>query len=216
MTAKRGEAYVNSPERRRFDILAASALVPVEMAFRVLAMTQHPLGHNPILRQKRMGPNGRIIDVRKMQTLNEDGAPISALMELFRMNGIDELPQIGNILAGDMSITGRRPLIPKEFERQYAIVGADREGAKLVDYHRRTAGIAKPGILSTHALQGHRGNESVLTFASRLELDIYDFEQASLEHTLKLLKLGIHSITHAEMHNGNIQLSETGVTHPEQ
>jgi lipopolysaccharide/colanic/teichoic acid biosynthesis glycosyltransferase len=215
MTAKKGEAYVNSPEKRRLDVLAATSLLPLEMAFRGLALTQLPPGISLILVQERMGANGQVFVVRKIRTLKDDGTPISSLMNVFRMNGIDELPQVRNILAGDMSLVGRRPLIPSEFDKQYETVGADREGAKLVDYHRRTAGRAKPGILSTHAIQGHRGDETVMTFASRLELDIYDFEQASAEHSLKLMKLAFRSVTRAEMHSGNIQLSEAGIPQAE-
>ncbi|MFY9227828.1 MAG: sugar transferase [Candidatus Microsaccharimonas sp.] len=213
MAAKRGEAYVNSPEKRRLDMFAATSLMPVEMAFRALAMTQPHDGLSTILKQQRIGAAGKVFDVFKMRTLNNDGEPLSLLMARFRDNGIDELPQIRNILNGDMSLVGRRPLLPIEFAEQYEIVGADRQGAKLVDYHRRTAGIAKPGILSTHAIKGHRGDETVMNLASRLELDIYDFEQASEQHTLRLIRLALRTITHDEMSHGSIRISESGVDH---
>lgn len=213
MSTKRGEAYVVSPEKRRLDVFVATSLVPIDMAFRVLALAQRP-GTPLIFHQERMGSDGQVIQVRKMRTLDENGSPISPLMDAFRTNGIDELPQIGNILAGDMSLVGRRPLLVQEFLDQYEKVGSDTEGAKLVDYHRRTAGRAKPGLLSTHAIQGHRGDETVLTLSSRLELDIYDFEQASFDHTVKLFKRALRSIAQSEMHNGSIVLTETGIRAP--
>ena len=114
-----------------------------------------------------------------------------------------------------MSLVGRRPLVPAEFEEQYDIVGADYEGAKLVDAHRRTAGKTKPGLLSTHAIQGHRGNEKVMNLASRLELDIYDFENASYLHTMQLMRTIIESVRHDELKYGSIRITDSGVSHQE-
>ncbi|MDB5161558.1 MAG: sugar transferase [Candidatus Saccharibacteria bacterium] len=208
---KRGEAYIHSAEKRRFDLFVASSLLPVELGFRALARTQIPSGP-VLLLQERMGANLTPFKLRKMRTLADDNeTPLSPLMNKFRINGIDELPQILNILRGEMSVVGRRPLLTDEYSEQYDIVGSDREGAKLVDRHRATAGIAKPGMLSTHAIHAHQGDESIINLASRLELDIYDFENASEAHTLELLRTVLSSMRHGELQRGSIRLTDSGL-----
>jgi len=86
-------------------------------------------GFNPFFLQRRIGKNGRIFVCYKLQTMKpatdqavigereKDKARLTKLGEFIRDHGWDELPQVLNILIGDMSFIGPRPLLPKTFER---------------------------------------------------------------------------------------------------
>jgi lipopolysaccharide/colanic/teichoic acid biosynthesis glycosyltransferase len=205
-----GERYVYSAHKRRIDVMAAVALLPAELAFRILGSVGAKNVESILLEQERMGEDGQHFTIQKLRTLGPDRlTPLSSLHDMYRRNGIDELAQARNILCGDMSLVGRRPLIPQEFHYQYELVGHDTAGARLVDEHKRTSGKAKPGLLSTYAAYAHIGMPNVLDPAYRLELDIKDFKEASDAHTAQLIELiGTSAIT-GKLKYGHIRLIQT-------
>jgi lipopolysaccharide/colanic/teichoic acid biosynthesis glycosyltransferase len=204
-----GEAYIYSAEKRRLDVTLAALLVPAELSLRAIARTQLPLSQSIILQQLRMGADFTPFKILKMRTIPIGSDEVaSPLMAAYRRRGLDELPQAWNILAGHMSITGRRPLLVAEFGEQYEKVGHDLEGAKLVDRHRATAGRAKPGLINSHALRGHRGDETALSFAARLESDVQDFQDASLARDLQLIKQVLGAEVHGDLTHGNIHINQ--------
>lgn len=82
-----------------------------------------------IFRQKRLGKNQQIFTIYKFRTMCEhayeiggivtraDDSRITRVGKILRRSSLDELPQMFNILKGDMSIIGPRPILPCEFEK---------------------------------------------------------------------------------------------------
>lgn len=134
-----------------------------------------------IFRQRRAGWKGKPFDILKFRTMRADvdpygGSPHSAddprltrIGRLLRETSLDELPQLFNVLFGQMSIIGPRPL----YERQ----------AALWDNCQRRRLEVKPGITGYAQAYG-RGS---LTHEEKIELDLYYLENKSLWLDLKIL-----------------------------
>jgi lipopolysaccharide/colanic/teichoic acid biosynthesis glycosyltransferase len=115
--------------KRAIDIAVAATLVvattPVmaAAAFAVLASVGRPV----LFRQARPGRDGKIFHVFKFRTMNSardtdgrdlpDAARLTRVGRVLRSLSLDELPQLFNVLAGDMSLVGPRPLLVQYLER---------------------------------------------------------------------------------------------------
>jgi lipopolysaccharide/colanic/teichoic acid biosynthesis glycosyltransferase len=125
MKAGRGQAMYRIFLKRPFDVLAAFVLLllvaPILLLTAVLLKLDSP---GPILfTQKRLGLNGRIFDLYKFRSMVDvprtparqvyGGDPeVTRVGKFIRRFKIDELPQLLNVLKGDMSIVGPRPCLP--------------------------------------------------------------------------------------------------------
>jgi lipopolysaccharide/colanic/teichoic acid biosynthesis glycosyltransferase len=113
--------------KRLFDvslsIIAAFVCAPIILFFSLLIMAESP--GCPIYRQKRIGKNGKEFFIYKLRTMRPGAAKlgfetqdndnrVTRIGRILRVTKIDELPQILNILAGEMSIVGPRPLSTDE------------------------------------------------------------------------------------------------------
>ncbi|MGD9163423.1 MAG: sugar transferase [Chromatiales bacterium] len=120
--------------KRFFDLFVSLLLLcltgPV-LACAMLAVWLESLGRNPVIyRQTRVGLHGRFITVFKLRTMHVDAERngprmaarndprITRLGGILRLSRIDELPQLINVLRGEMSLIGPRPERP-EFVAQY-------------------------------------------------------------------------------------------------
>ena len=118
--------------RRAIDIaVSAASLVlgaPV-IALAALAVRAESRGH-PIYRQRRVGQDGRPFDVLKLRTMvdgaegmgaglavNENDSRITRVGSFLRRTSLDELPNLLNVLRGEMSLIGPRPTVPVQVER---------------------------------------------------------------------------------------------------
>jgi lipopolysaccharide/colanic/teichoic acid biosynthesis glycosyltransferase len=135
-------------------------------------------GRPIIFRQKRSGKGGAEFLLYKFRTmhnaaelrLSPDGSArvskdddrITRLGRLFREFGLDELPQLWNVLKGDMSLVGPRPYIPIHTEM-------------LSEWSRRRLEI-RPGVVCLTEISGR----NLLPWSRRLELDIFYIENVSL------------------------------------
>jgi sugar transferase EpsL len=136
----------------------------------------------PILfRQLRPGYKGRPFEVLKFRTMkgaldaegNElpDEARLTRLGVFMRQLSLDELPQLWNILRGDMSFIGPRPLL-MEFLKWYTPEQMRRHDVK-------------PGVTGWAQVQGRHA----ILFSKRLELDVWYVDNRSLALDLKILGL---------------------------
>ncbi len=134
-----------------------------------------------IFRQERAGRNGRPFPLYKFRTMQLDADPfgpspqssddprLTKIGRFLREYSLDELPQLVNILTGDMSLVGPRPL----FVSQIA----------AWDERQRKRLLVKPGLTGLAQICG-RGE---LTRAEKLNLDVKYVEQASLRLDVRIL-----------------------------
>jgi Undecaprenyl-phosphate glucose phosphotransferase len=166
-----------------FGVLACIPALPV-MALVALAVRLDSRG--PILfRQRRHGFNNEEIVVWKFRSMRHDMADATASRQvayddervtrvgkIIRMLSLDELPQILNVLKGDMSLVGPRP-------HAIGMKTGDEESARLVAEYAHRHRI-KPGITGWAAIHGSRGPvHTPADVRRRVELDIEYIERQS-------------------------------------
>lgn len=169
---------------RVFDVLAASLLLlltwPLMLAA-VIAIKLEDGWHAPVLySQERVGKNGRVFRVHKFRSMIEnaekDGAQwaqkqdmrVTRVGEVLRKYRVDELPQLFNVLAGDMAFVGPRP------ERPVFVEQLVREIPYYSERHR-----VKPGLTGWAQLNYPYG-ASVADALRKLEYDMYYVKNNSL------------------------------------
>jgi len=183
----------NSMAKRLMDAAVSAALLGLLVAIPVLPVLALLVrlrgGKGPVLlRQERMTLDGKTFHIYKFRTM-VDGAeketgPVFATSDdprrtpigaWLRKHNLDELPQLLNVLLGDMSLVGPRPERPP-FVRQF------RE--RIPRYMRRHR--VKSGMTGWAQVNGWRGNTSI---EKRIEFDLYYIENWSLLLDLKILIL---------------------------
>ena len=174
--------------KRGFDLLFGAVglaiVAPVMLAIGVALKLTSP---GPVLyQQERMGVDGRRFKMLKFRTMRvnaeEETGPVwarpddprrTALGVFLRRTSLDELPQLFNVLRGEMSLVGPRPERPSFVE----------------EFRRRVPGYmlrhkVKAGITGWAQINGWRGNTSI---ERRIECDLYYIERWSLGFDLKIL-----------------------------
>jgi lipopolysaccharide/colanic/teichoic acid biosynthesis glycosyltransferase len=135
-----------------------------------------------IYRQRRIGLDGRPFDVLKLRTMvhgaehigpglaiNENDSRITRVGAFLRRTSLDEVPNLVNVLRGEMSLIGPRPTLPLQVE-QYT----ERQRGRLA---------LRPGITGWAQVNGRAS----LPWSERIELDLYYIEHRSLALDLKIL-----------------------------
>jgi lipopolysaccharide/colanic/teichoic acid biosynthesis glycosyltransferase len=170
--------------RRALDVAVSAlalALSAPLLAGAMLAIRLESPG--PVLyRQRRAGRDGEPFDVLKLRTMvdgaehigaglavNAGDVRITHVGALLRRTSLDELPNLVNVLRGEMSLIGPRPTLP----------------AQVAQYTGRQRGrlAIKPGITGWAQVNGRTS----LPWAERIELDLYYIEHRSLALDLKIL-----------------------------
>jgi lipopolysaccharide/colanic/teichoic acid biosynthesis glycosyltransferase len=170
--------------RRGLDIVVGGLgllLCGPFLAVAVLAIVIESPGH-PLYRQRRIGRNGRPFDVLKLRTMvpgaeslgaglsvNENDPRITRVGALLRRWSLDELPNLLNVVRGEMTIVGPRPTLPVQVE-QYD----DRQRGRL---------SVKPGLTGWAQVNGRTS----LPWSERIELDLWYIEHRSLRLDLEIL-----------------------------
>jgi sugar transferase (PEP-CTERM system associated) len=175
--------------KRSFDTLLA--LVGLVLAAPLMLLTALAVvveSGKPILyRQERVGQNGRVFTLAKFRSMRQDaeqGTPVWAQAEddrvtrvgrFIRRTRLDELPQLWNVLRGDMSFVGPRP------ERPFFIA---QLAAEIPLYEQRHA--VKPGITGWAQVK-YRYGASMADSLEKLRYDLYYVKHMSLPFDLTIL-----------------------------
>lgn len=182
--------------KRIFDMIASLGAIvilsPLLLLIAALVFIDDPKG-SPIFTQKRVGKNGREFNFYKFRSMcvdaeeklgelqekNEMDGPVFKIKDdpritnigrFIRKTSIDELPQLFNVLKGDMSIVGPRPAIP-------------REVAKYTDIQRERL-LITPGLTCYWQVMPKRNS---LSFDEWVELDRKYIRECSLWVDIKLI-----------------------------
>ena len=177
---------MREPLRRAFDVLVSATILALTspiLAVAIVAIRLESRGH-PIYRQRRIGRDGEAFDVIKLRTMvsgaeqmgaglavDDGDSRITRIGALLRRTSIDELPNLVNVLRGEMSIIGPRPTVPVQVA-QYT----DRQRGRLT---------LRPGITGWAQVNGRAS----LPWPERIELDLWYVEHATTALDLRILWL---------------------------
>jgi lipopolysaccharide/colanic/teichoic acid biosynthesis glycosyltransferase len=181
-----GAAYLRSRRKRWLDLALAGPVLVVAapvIAVAALAIRLESRGH-AIYRQRRVGRDGHPFEVYKLRTMvtgaehigaglaiDEGDTRITRVGALLRRTSIDELPNLVNVLRGEMSLVGPRPTLQVQVDR-------------YTDRQRRRLDV-RPGLTGWAQVNGRAS----LPWPERIELDIFYLEHATLRLDLKILAL---------------------------
>jgi len=171
--------------RRVCDVLTAGAavvlLAPLLLALAVLVRLR--LGSPVLFRQRRSGWHGKEFAILKFRTMHRPRYPDQPDHEretrigtALRRTSLDELPQLMNILRGDMSLIGPRPTLPEQ--------------VRAYDPRQRGRLAVRPGLTGWAQIHGR----NLLSWPERIELDLW-----YIEHRTWLLDARIAILTVATL-----------------
>lgn len=168
--------------KRTFDILASFMLLLAgSLPLLVLVCLQGALQGRPIFfRQTRAGQYGKPFQILKFRTmqdgLDSDEARLTKWGQFLRSTSLDELPELWNVLKGEMSLVGPRPL-PVAYLPRYSPEQARRHDAC-------------PGITGWAQVNGRNG----LSWQRQFELDLWYVDHHSFSFDLKILGLTLLTV----------------------
>lgn len=177
--------------KRAEDLLVAAVGLVLALPILLAAVTAIKLdGSGPVLyRQRRRGLNGQVFDVLKLRTLTVTDSDdqvrqvtagddrVTRVGRILRRTSIDELPQLWNVLRGDMSIVGPRP---------HALIHDEKFSSMLEDYANRHQ--VKPGITGLAQVNGLRGETRTHdSIRERVDHDMAYIRAWSLSLDLKII-----------------------------
>jgi lipopolysaccharide/colanic/teichoic acid biosynthesis glycosyltransferase len=177
-------------------VLASPVLAAATVAVRLT------LGRPVLFRQQRPGLGGRPFELLKLRTMRPEGpdgggprsdaARLTRLGRFLRSTSIDELPTLWNVLKGDMSLVGPRPLLVQYLDR-YTPEQARRHEVR-------------PGVTGWAQVKGR----NALSWEEKLGLDVWYVDHRSLHLDLKILCLTILKVLRREgiAHEGEATMPE--------
>lgn len=168
-----------------FSLLALICLSPVLLIVTIWLHFANK-GAGAFFRQERPGKDAKVFRVVKFKTMTDerdangdllpDAERLTKVGKFVRSTSIDELPQLWNILKGDMSFIGPRPLMPKYL--------------KLYSPEQMRRHEVRPGISGW--AQTHGRNE--ISFTKRFEYDVWYIDHLTMWLDIKILFLTIYKI----------------------
>ncbi len=197
-------AGARSTQRALDTVLCAAALLLLCPLFGLIALLIRLDSPGPVLfKQKRVGKDGREFWFYKFRSMVSDAEGLRHQLEIhnersgpvFKMRNdprvtrtgrvlrkfsLDELPQLLNVLKGEMSLVGPRPALPQETARY-----TPRQRQRL---------ICLPGVTGLWQVSGRAS----LSFERSIELDLYFIEHQSLGLYLRILLMTVPAVLRAE------------------
>jgi lipopolysaccharide/colanic/teichoic acid biosynthesis glycosyltransferase len=163
-------------------IAVAGAILGAPLVALAVVLIRLESPGNAIYRQRRVGRNGAPFEIYKLRTMvsgaefkgaglavSEGDDRITRMGAFLRRTSLDELPNLWNVVRGEMSIVGPRPTVQSQVD-QYT-------------EHQRGRLLVKPGITGWAQVNGRAS----LPWSARIELDIFYVENASIALDLRIL-----------------------------
>ncbi len=178
--------------KRMIDFVAS--LVGILLTFPVLLVVTAVLlvqNHGkPFFIQRRPGKNGKIFRIFKFKTMNDkrdesgkllpDEQRLTAMGAFVRKTSLDEIPQLFNVLTGQMSLIGPRPLLP-DYLHLYN------------DFQKRRHEV-KPGITGWAQVNGR----NAISWDRKFELDVWYVDNISFALDVKILLMTVKKVLKSE------------------
>jgi lipopolysaccharide/colanic/teichoic acid biosynthesis glycosyltransferase len=167
--------------KRTIDVvLSATALVVLSPIMFIIAIAiAAKMGWPPLFGQERPGLNGQIFRIHKFRSMTNardaegaalpDEQRLTGLGKFLRRTSLDELPELFNVLKGDMSLVGPRPLLP-EYLAHYTA-------------EQRRRHEVRPGMTGWSQIHGR----NALTWEEKFALDVWYVDNLSLWLDVKIL-----------------------------
>jgi lipopolysaccharide/colanic/teichoic acid biosynthesis glycosyltransferase len=184
-------SYADSRRKRALDLAGATVgllLASPVMAAAIVAIRLESPGH-PVYRQRRVGRDGRPFELYKLRTMvsgaeamgaglavDAGDARITRTGALLRRTSLDELPNLINVLRGEMSLVGPRPTVQVQVDRYTA-----RQRRRL---------DARPGLTGWAQVNGRAS----LPWHERIDLDLWYIERASLRLDFRILVMTLRMV----------------------
>ena len=179
------------PGKRAVDLLGALVILAISAPVLLIALILIRLeshGH-PIYRQRRVGLGGVAFDLYKLRTMvtgaeylgaglavDEGDSRITRVGAFLRRTSLDEVPNLINVVRGEMSLVGPRPTVQVQVDRY-----TERQMGRL---------STRPGITGWAQVNGRAS----LPWADRIELDLWYVEHASLALDLRILARTVYMV----------------------
>jgi lipopolysaccharide/colanic/teichoic acid biosynthesis glycosyltransferase len=172
-------------------ILAVAGLILLSPVLGVVAVVVRALLGPPVLfRQIRPGAGGRPFEMLKFRTMDlvtdasgqplPDAARLSRVGRFLRSSSLDELPELWNVLRGDMSMVGPRPLL-----MEYLPLYSDEQARR----HE-----VRPGITGWAQVNGR----NALTWQEKFALDLWYVDNMSIRLDIRILLLTLKKVVARE------------------
>ncbi|AWU42395.1 sugar transferase [Erysipelothrix rhusiopathiae] len=185
---KNSQSFYTVVLKRIFDIvLSLSGIIILSWLYIILFfLIGKKLGKPILFKQERTGKNGKIFTMYKFRTMRNsfdesgeflsDDERMTTFGSKLRSLSLDELPELFNILKGDMSVIGPRPLLPKYLPRY------SKEQYKRHD--------VKPGLTGLAQVNGR----NAISWEKRFEFDVEYTEKVSFFYDLKIFFMTIKTV----------------------
>ncbi len=187
MNSRKGQFYKNYVKRPMDFMLAFIAIIILSPVLLIVAMlVRLKLGSPILFKQERPGLNEKIFTMYKFRTMTDerdengellpDHIRLTTFGKFLRSTSLDELPELFNIIKGDMSIVGPRPLLV-----QYLT---------LYDDHQRRRHEVRPGLTGLAQISGR----NAISWEERFDLDVQYVDNLSFIEDWKIILTTIKKV----------------------
>ena len=178
--------------KRLFDIVVAAVLAMIfsPLILLLILLVAIKLGRPVLFTQQRPGLGGELFTLRKIRSMTDETGPdgellsddvrLTSLGVWLRRTSLDELPGLWNVLVGDMSLVGPRPLLV--------------EYLPLFDKEQARRHSVRPGLTGWAQVNGR----NAVDWQRKFELDVWYVDNQSLLLDLKILVMTLFKVVNQE------------------